>query len=149
MITRRFAAVLWLAALIAFSIVNLALAQIIDCSGTWTVQTRLVAASDATNQNYRPGDLRMEQWMIRQSGTALQLMSQAGTVAGTIGQGYSMVFASAWDTGLGITSDIRIEARLTSSASMAGTIKISYYSAQFGYQVGLDAWTFEAMRVGN
>ncbi len=149
MTASHIASVFSLAVLLAVPAGDVAHAQMFNCAGTWTVQTRLVAASDATNQTYRPGDLRVDQWYIQQSGTALQLTSNAGTVAGQIGNGYTMVFAGAWDTGLGITSDIRIEGQMQSTASMVGTIKVNYYSAQFGYKVGLDAWTFQAMRSGN
>ena len=148
MSARHIGALCLLAGIMAALACDVVWAQMFECFGSWSVQTRLVAASDATNPTYRPGDLRVEQWDIRQSGAALQLTTQAGTIAGAVGPNYTLVFASAWDTGLGVTSDIRIEARMTSSASMAGTIKVNYYSAQFGYQVGLDAWTFQAIRVG-
>lgn len=138
-----------LAALCVLAASDVAVAQMFDCSGFWAVQTRLVTASDAANTSYRPGDMRMEQWGIRQAGSALQLTSRVGTIAGGIGPGYTLAFAGTWDSGLGAKGDIRVEAQMRSPNAMAGTIKVNYYSAQFGYQIGLDAWTFEAVRAGN
>jgi hypothetical protein len=146
----RYAAVPALVASIALSVPagadELRLAQMFDCSGTWAVETRLVAASKPVNPGYNEGDARVEQWLIRQSGTALQLTSQAGTIGGSIADGYTLVFADTSDNGLGVRTAIRIEARMQSPAAMIGTIRVDYFSSQFGQPIGLDAWTFQAVR---
>lgn len=54
-------------------------------------------------------------------------------------------FSTVIPTRLNLTVKIEIACFLTSSRSMKGTIKSQYFGT-FNNYVGLDAWTFEALR---
>jgi hypothetical protein len=112
--------------------------------GTWQVTTTLVAASKATNPDYKPGHIRVETWRIASHGGGLALTSQAGTIPGQAAGG-GFVFDGGADTGANLKIHVRVEGRWRGSTTIAGTIKVRYFGT-FDNYVGLDAWTFEAVR---
>jgi hypothetical protein len=113
-------------------------------AGQWAVTTKLVAAQDATNPNYKPGDLRQTQWTITKSGMGYVLTSPDGSVPGQA-MGPNAIFESVTDTGRNLRIHVRIECVMASANRMTGTIKANYHGT-FGNLVGIDAWTFEATR---
>jgi hypothetical protein len=115
-----------------------------DLIGTWDVNTTLVAASAATNPSYKEGDLRTEVWTISGMPAALTLKSSQGTIAGTASSNTG-VFDATVDTGLNLKMKVHIECFLNGTQSMKGTIKSEYFGT-FDNYIGLDAWTFEALR---
>ncbi|TBW39814.1 hypothetical protein EYW49_06030 [Siculibacillus lacustris] len=125
---------------------NVRLAQIDGLSGDWIATTTLVAASKPVAEAYRSGDRRVEVWRIRQIGDHVQLASRAGAIAGGFVAPGVAVLQSLGDTGLGIHTGVRIEAHVVSPADLQGTIRVDYFSSQFGQPVGMDAWTFVATR---
>ena len=113
--------------------------------GTWKVTTKLTVAYDAVNQSYHPGDLRVEKWRIVKSGKGARLTTPSGRIVGKkIGKAW--VFDQWFDTGWGIVQNIHLVARTTSSSKCQGTIEVRYYSAQFGYELGNDAWSFKGKK---
>ena len=114
-------------------------------NGAWTVKTKLVAAMDPTNPSYRVGDIRIEKWRLKVKGKTGALTSPNGTIAGQK-VGKAWVFDQAYDTGLGVVIHLHLVARAKSSDLMKGTIEARYYSAQFGYEIGIDAWSFTGFR---
>lgn len=116
-----------------------------DFFGVWDVDTYLTAASNPVNRDYRPGDVRAEVWRIEGAGGQASLTSSQGTMPGRIAGGQAQFYAEA-PLGQVLVMRILIEAALSSSRSMKGTIRAEYWDARFGTQVGLDAWTFEALR---
>ena len=116
-----------------------------DFFGVWDVNTKLTAGSDPVNPSYKEGDLRIDVWTIAGTLDKASLTGNQGTVHGRI-DGTNATFEIQVDTGLGIIAKGRFDLFLTSSASLKGTIKADYYSAQFGYKVGLDAWTAEGVK---
>ncbi len=116
-----------------------------DFFGRWDVNTKLVAASDAVNPNYRVGDIRIDVWTIAGTGARCTLTSKDGTMPGAVSGTVGTFDVSVPLDGI-IVMQVHIEAYLTSSRSMKGTIRAEYWDSRFGYKVGLDAWTFEGVR---
>ena len=112
--------------------------------GTWDVTTTLVAAQKATNPDYKPGHIRKERWQIAQSGGQLVLTTPNGSLPGQA-QGGGYAFEGVTDTGMNLRIRVRVEAWLTGSRSMKGTIK-AWYHGTFNNLGGIDAWSFEATR---
>ena len=112
--------------------------------GTWHVVTKLVAASEATNPDYKPGHLREERWVIAVNGGQATLTSPAGTIPGTVGAG-GFVFEGAGDTGLNLRLKAHVEGAFDGPKRIVGTIKVQYYGT-FNNYVGFDAWQFEGRR---
>lgn len=112
--------------------------------GDWAVTTKLVAASKATNEKYKPGHLRVESWRIAAQGGGLTLTSQNGTLPGRA-EGSGFVFDGGANTGLNLKIHVRIEGTWRGRNTIVGTIKARYFGT-FDNYVGLDAWTFEAAR---
>lgn len=135
--------VLWLIFLACFA--TDAFAAKDPISGRWKVQTKLVVAQDPTNPNYRVGDVRREAWRVQIKKKEGSLTTPSGTIAGTKA-GKAWVFDQTFDLGYGVLLNMHIVARARSSELMKGTIEARYYSAQFGYQIGLDAWSFTGFR---
>ena len=114
-------------------------------AGKWKVQTKLVAAQDAVNQNYNVGDVRRENWKVKIKKKQGTLTTPSGTISGTkIGKAW--VFNQNFDTGYGVIINMHIVAKAKSSELMKGTIEVRYLSAQFGYELGIDAWSFTGFR---
>ncbi len=116
-----------------------------DFFGVWDVNTILTAGSDPVNPSYKEGDLRIDVWTIAGTLEKATLTGNQGTVPGRT-TGTVAAFEIAANTGLGIIAKGKFDLYLTSSASLKGTITADYFSAQFGYKVGLDAWTAEAVK---
>lgn len=113
----------------------------LSVAGRWKITTKLVVAQDPTNPNYHVGDKRIETWTIKTSKNKATLKTPAGTIAGTK-VGKAWVFDQTYDTGYGVLTHMHIVVRQTNSRAMKGTIEVRYYSAQFGYEIGVDAWSF-------
>ncbi len=141
----RFFAIFLVLALVAVALPGRALAGSADFMGDWDVNTTLVAASGAVNQDYKPGDLRIEVWRISGSLDQPVLTTKDGSIHGRI-SGDAAQFLADVPVGQIVVMRIRIEAGLTSSRSMRGTINADYWDRRFGTKIGLDAWTFEAQR---
>ncbi|MFO0745326.1 MAG: hypothetical protein U1F43_06555 [Myxococcota bacterium] len=116
-----------------------------DFFGRWEVTTKLVTAYDAVNPNYRPGDIRVDVWTITGDVAGCSLTTKDGSMPGVV-QGTAAVFDVAVPLDGIIVMKVHIEAYLTSSGSMKGTINADYWDSRFGYKVGLDAWTFEGVK---
>jgi hypothetical protein len=114
-------------------------------TGKWKVQTKLVTAQDPVNQNYKPGDVRREAWRFKLARKQGALTTPSGVINGAK-VGKAWVFEQSYDMGYGVILVMHIVARARSSELMKGTIEARYYSAQFGYQIGLDAWSFTGFR---
>lgn len=114
-------------------------------AGRWKVQTKLVAAQDPTNPNYQIGDVRREAWSFKMAKKNATLKSPSGTIAGAK-VGKAWVFDQGYDMGYGVLLQMHIVVRARSAGLMKGTIEARYYSAQFGYEIGLDAWSFTGFR---
>lgn len=116
-----------------------------DFVGVWDVNTRLTVASGPVNPTYKPGDLRVDVWQIGGVPAQSWLTTKDGTMQGTIANSQARYIA---DVPLGqiIVMRVAIGCYLTSSRSMKGTISAEYWDRRFGYKVGLDAWTFEALK---
>ena len=114
-------------------------------AGRWKVTTTLVEAQDPTNPDYQVGDKRIEVWKIKVSRKTAALTTPAGTIAGSR-VGKAWVFDQTYDTGYGVLINMHIVARARSSSSMTGSIESRYLSAQFGYEIGVDAWTFKGSK---
>lgn len=113
--------------------------------GRWKVTTRLVAAQEAINPNYNVGDQRIERWKIRGSARKAVMKTPAGTIRGKK-RGKAWEFKQNYDTGLGVILSMHIVARQLGDDKMRGTIKATYLSAQFGYPIGIDAWSFKGRK---
>lgn len=131
--------------IMVFALAGAAHADGADFLGEWDVNTRLTAASDAVNPNYRVGDLRTDVWRISGSVAQPSLTTRDGTLQGRIVGGQAEFLAEI-ALGAIIVMRVQIGAFQTSSRSMSGTIRAEYWDRRFGYMVGLDAWTFEAFR---
>jgi hypothetical protein len=116
-----------------------------DIAGKWKVQTKLVAAMDPVNSGYHVGDVRQEKWNFKISGKKAKLTTPAGSIVGAKA-GKAWLFDQTFDTGYGVLVNMHIVARAYSPKLMKGTIETRYYSAQFGYELGIDAWSFVGFR---
>lgn len=135
----------WLLTVMLAGFFGTAHAESANFFGIWDVNTRLTAASNAVNQGYRAGDLRVEVWQLGGTLTAPTLTTRDGTVAGQI-SGDQAVFAVDLPLSQILVMRLQISASLTSSRSIAGTITAEYWDTRFGYKIGLDAWSFEGIR---
>lgn len=113
--------------------------------GQWDVNTKLVAASDAVNPHYRVGDIRVDVWTIACAAERCTLTTKDGTMPGIV-RGTAAAFDVSVPLDGIIVMQVHIEATLTSSGSMKGTINADYWDSRFGYKVGLDAWTFQGVK---
>ncbi|MCC6750368.1 MAG: hypothetical protein IT371_22070 [Deltaproteobacteria bacterium] len=116
-----------------------------DFFGVWDVNTKLVAGSSPVNPQYKEGDIRADAWTIAGTLDQASLTGNQGTVPGRI-VGTTATFDIQVNTGLGIVAKGHFELFLTGSRSLKGTINADYFSAQFGYKVGMDAWSAEAVK---
>ena len=114
--------------------------------GRWKVTTRLVAAQDPINQGYDVGDRRVERWKIRGNKRKAVLKTPSGKIRGKR-KGKAWEFDQNYVTGLGAILRMYIVARQRGQNKMRGTIKARYFSQQFGYLIGIDAWSFKGRRV--
>lgn len=135
----------WLLSVVLLCFAGTARADSTDFFGVWGVNTRLTAASDAVNPDYRVGDLRIDVWQVGGNAAAPTLTTRDGTVAGQI-SGNQAVFVADVPLDQILVMRIQISAWLTSSRSIAGTITAQYWDTRFGHQIGLDAWSFEGIR---
>ena len=115
-----------------------------DIAGKWKVYTTLVSAYDAVNPDYNPGDKRLEKWKVKASRKNATLTTPSGVIQG-VKVGKAWVFDQFFDTGLGIITNIHLVARVQ-NGRLRGTIESRYYSTQFGYLLGNDAWSFKGTR---
>ncbi len=138
---------LWLVliSLVLTSNVNPTFAATDPAAGKWKVQTKLVAAMDATNPAYKVGQVRQEKWVIKVAKKKATLKTPSGVIAG-VKAGKAWLFDQTFDTGYGVLINMHIVARARSSSLLKGTIEARYYSAQFGYEIGIDAWSFTGLR---
>ena len=83
--------------------------------------------------------------MIKVKKKKATLRSPSGTIGGKK-VGKAWVFDQTYDMRYGVVLNMHIVARARSAKLMKGTIEARYYSAQFGYQIGLDAWSFTGFR---
>ncbi len=113
--------------------------------GTWDVNIKLVTASGAVNPNYKPGDIRIDVWRFAGDGARCALTTKDGTVQGAI-RGTVASFQTDVPLDGIIVMRVHIEAHLTSSGSMRGTINADYWDSRFGYKVGMDAWSLRGQK---
>jgi len=133
----------WLAALLAHCDGGTATSA--DFFGAWDVNTKLVAASDAVNPDYQPGDIRIDMWQFSGTPEACTLTTKDGTVPGVI-DGTVGTFDTEVPLDGIIVMKVHIQVFLTSSGSMKGTINADYWDSRFNYKVGVDAWSFEGVK---
>ena len=120
-----------------------------DIAGRWKVYTTLVSAYQAVNQQYHPGDRRLEKWVIKVRGKKATLKSQAGTIEGKR-VGKAWVFDQAYDTGYGVIIHIHLVARVYPGRKLKGTNEVRYYDSRawLGNPIlGNDAWSFKGTRI--
>ncbi len=113
--------------------------------GSWDVNTKLVAASQAVNPDYQPGDIRIDVWQFSGTPEACTLTTKDGSVPGVVDGTVGTFDVDVPLDGI-IVTKVHIAAFLTGSSSMKGTINADYWDSRFGYKVGMDAWTFEAVK---
>lgn len=119
-----------------------------DIAGRWKVYTTLVSAYEAVNDNYEPGDKRLEKWAIKVKSGKATLRSHAGTIQGKR-VGKAWVFDQAYDTGYGVVISVHLVARVYPGKKLKGTNEVRYYDSRswLGNPIlGNDSWTFKGTR---